>query len=33
MEGLLGRETPIGDIGAGDIEDSGFGEPMEDVGG
>ena len=31
MEGLLGRETPIGDI--GDCGDSEFGEPMEDVGG
>ena len=33
MEGLLGREAPIGDIGVGDIEDGGFGEPAEDVGG
>ena len=29
MEGLLGRETPIGDIEVGDIEDSGFGELMD----
>jgi hypothetical protein len=29
MEGLLGRETTIGELGLGD---TGFGEPMEDVG-
>ena len=36
MEGLLGRETPIGDTGVGDIKDCGdseFGELIEDVGG
>ena len=33
MEGLLGRETPIGDVKIGDIEDGEFGEPVEDVGG
>jgi hypothetical protein len=41
MEGLLGRETPIGDIGVADIgdigvgdnKDNGFGESVEDVGG
>ena len=32
MEGLLGREPPVGDIGVGDNEESGFGEPAEDVG-
>ena len=33
MEGLLGRETPLGDMGVGYIKESGFGEPAEDVGG
>ena len=33
MEGLLGREIPAGDIGVGDIENNGFGDPVEDVGG
>lgn len=33
MEGLLGREAPIGDMRVRDMEDGEFGEPMEDVGG
>jgi hypothetical protein len=32
MEGLLERETPIGDIGLEDMGDSRFEEPMEEVG-